>query len=369
MAFGVDYSSSFPGAAALKAAGVTFIARYLSPGGNPKNITKSEVNACLAAGLAICVVWETTATRILSGFAGGQSDATQADAMVKALGMAGIPIYFACDFDESPGQQAAVNAYLDGVASVIGRARTGIYGGYWPLKRALDAGKAKYGWQTYAWSGGNLDPRAQLYQYSNGHFLGGIQVDFDKSEATDFGQWPRKGVVVKPEDLILRQGATGDAVKYLQTRLNVWGAKLTVDSDFGALTLAAVKAFQTKQKLTVDGVVGPATWSALDKNPTVDPPPANSFPAPTGFALAGRKISVGIKWNAVTAKVNGALPTGYTVQCYQLNGVKVGEQVVTGTSARFDNLTPGFQYNFLVWANGSPVGSPHAQIKLAANPS
>jgi len=35
-------------------------------------------------------------------------------------------------------------------------------------------------------------------------------------------------------------------VQTLQTRLSVWGAKLTVDGNSGPLTLAAVKALQTR---------------------------------------------------------------------------------------------------------------------------
>jgi hypothetical protein len=101
-------------------------------------------------------------------------------------------IYFApCDYDAPEADQGKINAYLDGAAGIIGRARLGFYGGYWPLKRAFDAGKMTYGWQTYAWSGGNVDPRAQLYQYRNGQRLGPAEVDFDDARAADFGQWPR----------------------------------------------------------------------------------------------------------------------------------------------------------------------------------
>ena len=39
--------------------------------------------------------------------------------------MPGIPVYYACDWDCTAADQAAVNAYLDGAASVTGRARTG----------------------------------------------------------------------------------------------------------------------------------------------------------------------------------------------------------------------------------------------------
>ena len=46
-------------------------------------------------------------------------------------------------------------------------------------------------------------------------------------------------------------------IKKLQKDLNfVLGTKLEVDGDFGKNTLAALKTFQTKYKLTVDGVYG-----------------------------------------------------------------------------------------------------------------
>src|SRR5260370_26573818 len=78
----------------------------------------------------------------------------------------------------------------------------------------------------------------------------------------------------------LTEGDTGPAVQTLQTRLNVWGATLTVDGNFGPATLAAVKAFQAAPKLTVDRVVGPPTCAA----PNQDPGGAGPDPAPTGPA-------------------------------------------------------------------------------------
>ena len=52
-------------------------------------------------------------------------------------------------------------------------------------------------------------------------------------------------------------------VEYMQTCLLTHGASVKVDGDFGAATLKAVQAFQTKNKLLVDGVVGDQTWAAL----------------------------------------------------------------------------------------------------------
>jgi hypothetical protein len=57
----------------------------------------------------------------------------------------------------------------------------------------------------------------------------------------------------------LRNGSTGDNVKYLQAALG----GLKVDGIFGALTQAAVRKFQKQQGIQIDGVVGPQTWSRL----------------------------------------------------------------------------------------------------------
>lgn len=67
----------------------------------------------------------------------------------------------------------------------------------------------------------------------------------------------------------VRRGDRGAEVKWVQTRLNVHGYKLDVDADFGPLTESAVRAFQKAQRLEVDGIVGPQTWAALAKSPTV----------------------------------------------------------------------------------------------------
>jgi glycosyl hydrolase family 25/putative peptidoglycan binding protein len=55
----------------------------------------------------------------------------------------------------------------------------------------------------------------------------------------------------------------GSNVKWIQERLNAHGAHLKVDSEYGAKTRDAVRAFQKAHHLTVDGVVGKQTWGAL----------------------------------------------------------------------------------------------------------
>ncbi len=238
MARGLDFAFfPHPSLAAIRGYGATFVCRYVSPqtgsDASGKNLLPGEARQLLAAGIRIVIVAEQDAQRMAGGHAAGTADAAHADAVVKALGMAGIPVYFACDWDADPDDQAQINSYLDGAADVIGAARTGIYGGYWPVKRAFDGGHARYGWQTYAWSrtAAGVDPgqhaavvrldgydywfdtRAQLRQIRNGITVGGASCDLDESVAGDFGQWPRPvpsapGAAAAPRNLAVRAGDT-----------------------------------------------------------------------------------------------------------------------------------------------------------------
>ena len=66
---------------------------------------------------------------------------------------------------------------------------------------------------------------------------------------------------------VLRQGSTGSEVKEMQRRLKQWGYYTgVVDGVFGAGTKKAVIAFQKKNGLTADGVVGLSTYKALGMN-------------------------------------------------------------------------------------------------------
>src|SRR5829696_2121578 len=58
----------------------------------------------------------------------------------------------------------------------------------------------------------------------------------------------------------LKRGAKGPRVAFVQKVLG-----LHVDRIFGKQTKRAVKRFQRRHGLTADGIVGPATWSALKR--------------------------------------------------------------------------------------------------------
>ena len=195
---GLDYSFARPGGAAIKAAGYEFVCRYLASSAG-KAITKAEALDLQANGLALVLVFEDYANQALNGQAQGVADAQEALAQANALGFpADRPIYFAVDFDATKAQQAPIDAYLQGAASVIGAARVGIYGGFYVVKRCLDNGTAVWAWQTVAWSGGQVDPRTHIYQNGDSAFAGG--ADVDEAKQLDYGQWPEGGDVSTPTD-------------------------------------------------------------------------------------------------------------------------------------------------------------------------
>ena len=68
---------------------------------------------------------------------------------------------------------------------------------------------------------------------------------------------------------LYKRGASGATVTEIQTRLKAWGYyDGAVDGVYGSRTEAAVRYFQRKNGLTVDGQVGDATLAALGIAPT-----------------------------------------------------------------------------------------------------
>ena len=64
----------------------------------------------------------------------------------------------------------------------------------------------------------------------------------------------------------LKKGDKNRAVRALQQLLILRGYKLPnygIDGDFGAETETVLQLFQRDENITVDGIVGPATWKAL----------------------------------------------------------------------------------------------------------
>lgn len=221
---GVDYSTSRPGAAALRAAGYTFACRYLAAGSKKtaaKALTKTEADGLRAGGIDVVSNWEIAERAALRGHPQGVADAKAAVEKHRACGgPSDRPIYFSVDFDipdfapSSTDPRAKLGPaaqYFDGIVSVLGLNRTGVYGGYWAVSRLFDAHLIRWGWQAYAWSSAGhgtrantttvnlrgrsywFDTRAQLRQIQNGINVNGADCDKDQAMADDFGQWGFKG--------------------------------------------------------------------------------------------------------------------------------------------------------------------------------
>ena len=285
---GVDYSFARPSPAGLHNEGYSFAARYFSydnSGTHGKILFAGEANALIAAGVDVVSNWEYGATDALGGFTSGVNDAKTAEAQAAAAGApADRPIYFSVDFDATPADQTPINAYMDGVASVIGRNRTGAYGGYYVIKRAFDAGKIAWGWQTYAWSGGQWDPRAQLRQVQNGITAAGDGAccDLDEAAADDFGQWHHSAP---------------------------WGAQYVSQSWPLASTAITLKCGEALPANIVLRNVGSHAWDANTRLGTTQPRDRASRFAAANWLSAGRPSHV----NGTVAP-NGTFQFDFTFQ-------------------------------------------------------
>ncbi|MDY0113713.1 MAG: DUF1906 domain-containing protein [Corynebacterium sp.] len=192
---GLDYAAGRPSGASIRAAGYTFVCRYLSDGGPDlpgKQLLPSERADLHANGVDIVLNWETTGTTARGGYSAGVADANAAVAQGVILGSpVGTVVYFSCDWQVRGAQTDAVVDYFRGVNSVIGVDATGAYGDADILRHLRDAGVISWRWQTQAWSAGAQDPGINILQDNNAGYVtvGGIQCDLDLALTDNFGQW------------------------------------------------------------------------------------------------------------------------------------------------------------------------------------
>jgi Domain of unknown function (DUF1906) len=212
----IDFAERLVPPGQIKSAGYGGVVVYVSesrPGANFdfKPVTREYADALRAAGLAIVSNYQygkpgwSAPSDYTRGYDGGVADAQTALSLHAAAGGAGsAPIFFSIDedIDVNTFNSVAVE-WFRGINSVLGVDRTGIYGHSracaWAIQhgvigRSTTAGHL-WAWQTSAWSHGEREPTAVLYQVvvnspaSPGPLLGGAHVDVDDVLATDFGQW------------------------------------------------------------------------------------------------------------------------------------------------------------------------------------
>jgi hypothetical protein len=277
----IDYSFARPNLAQVKAAGVTGVIRYLT--GSGKGLTTGEIQRIRAAGLSLTLVYETTGRTAKGGRSAGVADGQAALSALRTLGLPRSVVYFAVDYDLQPGEYGLLDAYLDGIASVLGKQCTGVYAGYGPCAHAMSRGYAA--WQTYAWSGGKIAPGIRVYQYRNGVAIGGGQVDRDRTSLADYGQVKWNGTAPAPapapaaSNQLAVDGAGGPAtVRRWQQVMGTtidgiisgqshpygsygWPNLYTVQYGSGGSNL--IRAVQRQLGLAQDGSLGPITIRAI----------------------------------------------------------------------------------------------------------
>ena len=231
--FGLDYTNVSPQIA--KQLGAKFVCRYVGyfSGYNINTINvqqgkclyTAEASELLSDGIDIVSNFEWYAMRpsihdsgsASASFAAGQWDARVGNAIhIGCGGPSTAPIYFSVDY-QTDGSDTV--DYFNGVASVIGLARIGGYGGYDCIKFLFDRKLITYGWQTYAWSNGQWDSRAHIHQYSNGNKTAGGEVDYNDSVKPNFGSW-RTHMTFLPDYFTTNADGT---ITCIQSGIQVYG--------------------------------------------------------------------------------------------------------------------------------------------------
>ncbi len=143
----------------------------------------------------------------------------------------------------------------------------------------------------------------------------------------------------------IKQGSTGSTVKTIQTKLKNWGYYTgSVDGIFGSKTTSAVKYFQRTNGLTVDGIVGKNTASAMGITLSSSGSSSNTNNSSSIYLLA----------RAIYGEARGEPYTGQVaVAAVVLNRVK---------SSQFPNTISG-----VIYQKGAFTCVDDGQINLTPN--
>lgn len=152
--------------------------------------------------------------------------------------------------------------------------------------------------------------------------------------------------------VVISQGSRGTTVKTIQTKLKNWGYyKGAVDGIFGAQTKEAVKYFQRRNGLKVDGIVGDKTLKALGISTNSSSQGASSY-TDADVMLLARLIYGEARGESYVGQV--------AVGAVVLNRIK---------SASFPNTMAGViyqKYAFTAVDDGQINLTPNATAKKAA---
>ena len=154
-------------------------------------------------------------------------------------------------------------------------------------------------------------------------------------------------------EALSKYGSRGDEVVTIQTKLKRWGYYSgNIDGIYGTQTVNAVKYFQSKNGLTVDGIAGPATLKAMG---------IYSSSSSTSTSSSSNTSNVNLLARLIYGEARGEPYTGQVaVGAVVLNRVK---------SSSFPNTISGIIYQsgaFDVVRDGQINLTPNDTAKKAA---
>lgn len=152
-------------------------------------------------------------------------------------------------------------------------------------------------------------------------------------------------------EALSKYGSRGSEVTQIQTKLKRWGYyNGNIDGIYGSQTLEAVKYFQRKNGLTVDGIAGPATLKAM-----------GIYSSSTSSSTTSNSSNVNLLARLIYGEARGEPYTGQVaVGAVVLNRVK---------SSSFPNTISGVIYQsgaFNVVSDGQINLTPNDTAKKAA---
>ena len=106
-----------------------------------------------------------------------------------------------------------------------------------------------------------------------------------------------------------KQGDQGSEIAEIQGQLIDLGYDVMADGEFGPATVDAIKQFQESQGITPDGLIGPATYSALLGRDMPDVSRGSSI-------LARRIVQTSMQYMGVPYVFGGTTPSGFDCSGY-----------------------------------------------------
>ena len=154
-------------------------------------------------------------------------------------------------------------------------------------------------------------------------------------------------------EALSKYGSRGNEVTQIQTKLKRWGYYTgSIDGIYGSKTVEAVKYFQRKNGLTVDGIAGPATLKAMG---------ISSSSSSSGTSSSSNSNNVNLLARLIYGESRGEPYTGQVaVGAVVMNRVK---------SSSFPNTISGVIYqsgSFDAVSDGQINLAPDATAKKAA---